>query len=142
MLLTTQYLDEADQLADDRGHRPRLGHRGGTPDELKRQVGEDRVELTLTHADDLTRAREALLPIATGEVVVDARSRTVVVPVAGGYRTLVDAVRRLEVDALAVSDIGLRRPTLDDVFLSLTGRNTEATEDGGRPTPEPPSPSR
>jgi ABC-2 type transport system ATP-binding protein len=134
LLLTTQYLEEADRLADDivvidKG----TVIAGGTPEDLKSRVGGDRVELTVAPGGDLTRAREALAPLADGDVTVDTRGRTVVVPVTGGSTVLVEAIRRLDQEGVAVVDIGLRRPTLDDAFLSLTGHGTD---ESGTDTPQ------
>ncbi|WP_299446924.1 ATP-binding cassette domain-containing protein [uncultured Phycicoccus sp.] len=122
LLLTTQYLEEADQLAD----RIAVIDHGkviaeGTADDLKDRLGGERVEVVVTHDDDLGRAREVLSGVGVGEAVVDARSRRLTVPVTGGAGVLVEVVRRLDDAAIAVSDLALRRPTLDDVFLTLTG---------------------
>ncbi|WP_440899877.1 ATP-binding cassette domain-containing protein [Actinosynnema sp.] len=131
LLLTTQYLEEADRLADriagiDRGRVIALG----TADELKDQVGGERLELAVGTAADAATASRALAPLAVGEVVVDERSHRLLVPVAGGARVLVEAVRRLDAEAVTVLDVGRRRPPLDDVFQALTGRAAELAEDG------------
>ena len=124
VLLTTQYLDEADRLADriaviDRG----LVIAEGTPSELKEQVGGDRLEI---HLCDGRRGEEAipvLAPIASERPFVEDGS--VSVPVAQRRGTIADAVRRLDEAGIAIDDIAVRTPTLDDVFLNLTGRATE-----------------
>ncbi|MBR7744161.1 ATP-binding cassette domain-containing protein [Phycicoccus sp. BSK3Z-2] len=130
LLLTTQYLEEADQLAD----RIAVIDHGrviaeGTADELKDQVGGERVEVVVADAADLGRAHEVLGGIGIGEVGVDDRTRRVTVPVSGGASVLVEAVRRLDDAGVTVSDLALRRPTLDDVFLTLTGRSAEEIDD-------------
>jgi ABC-2 type transport system ATP-binding protein len=134
ILLTTQYLEEADRLADrmvviDRG---RVIARG-TADELKAQVGGERLELTVATAEQLRRAADALRPLAQGEAQLDEQTRRLSMPVTGGTETLAEALRRLAVTSVQVLDVGLRRPDLDDVFLTLTGH---AAEDAAEP-PEP-----
>ena len=130
ILLTTQYLEEADRLADavvvvDRG---RVIARG-TADELKAQVGGERLELTVATVGDLALAAGAPAPLsATGEPRVDEQTRRLTLPVTGGTATLAEALRRLADRGVQVLDVGLRRPDLDDVFLTLTGH---AAEDAG-----------
>ncbi len=138
VLLTTQYLDEADHLAD----RIAIIDHGkviaeGTPDELKSMAGDDVIQVHVAHLADVDRAIEILAPMGTGEPRVDRPTRSVAVPVDKGSARLLEAVRAMDSLGLEVSDIGLRRATLDEVFLSLTGRPAEAARDAepdaGRP---------
>ena len=130
VLLTTQYLEEADQLADRIlviDHGKAIAE--GTADDLKSRVGAERIEVTVTDAATLERARQVLARFAVGEQQVDARARSLITPIAGGATALAEALHELNRARVAVQDVGLRRPTLDDVFLTLTGHAADPTED-------------
>jgi ABC-2 type transport system ATP-binding protein len=123
VLLTTQHLDEADQLADlitvvDHGRVIAEG----TSAELKAKVGGERVLLTVAAESDLAAARNVLGRIADGLPHVDPAARTVEAPVVGGARRMPEIVRELDAAGVLLDDLGIRRPSLDDVFLTLTGR--------------------
>jgi len=129
LLLTTQYLEEADRLANEIvviDHGRSIAR--GTADQLKSQIGGERVELVIASRDDLTRARETLTFFAVGEVMLDEQTRTLTAPVSGGSGVLTEVLRGLDSNSIGVLDVGLRRPTLDDVFLTLTGRVAEETD--------------
>jgi ABC-2 type transport system ATP-binding protein len=128
VLLTTQYLDEADRLADtiaviDRGRVIAEG----TPDALKDRLGGERLEVRLSDPAAADAAVRALTPMSDEPVGAD--EGTVSLTVRGRSGTIVDAVRRLDEAGVGVEDLGLRRPTLDDVFLTLTGHAAETTDD-------------
>jgi ABC-2 type transport system ATP-binding protein len=122
LLLTTQYLEEADELADaiavvDHG---KIIARG-TADELKSQVGGERIEVVVHGRDAMLQAIEILARMAGERPIVDEHTRKLTIPAHGGVARLVQVVRDLDEAGIGIDDIGLRRPTLDDVFLSLTG---------------------
>jgi ABC-2 type transport system ATP-binding protein len=132
LLLTTQYLEEADRLADtvaviDRGRIVA----SGTPDELKGRVGGEVLEVSLADARQAVTAESALAPLAAGPVRVEGHQLSV--PVSRAAGAVVAAVRHLDAAGVEADDLVLRRPTLDDVFLTLTGRaaSDEAVSAGG-----------
>jgi len=121
VLLTTQYLDEADQLASqisvmDRGRVIAEG----TADELKRQLGGDRVTITVPGDASPTRVSELLAAAIGGDVIADGDARTVTVHAGAGVTVLAEIVRVLDAANVEPDDLVLRRPTLDEVFLALT----------------------
>jgi len=130
VLMTTQYLEEADQLAD---HVVIIDHgrsiANGTPAELKRRAGRDMVEVRVRDRADLEAAAGVLAPLGAEAVRVDGPNRRVAVPVEDGSARLADAVRHLAAADIALDDLGVRRPTLDEVFLALTGRAASAVAD-------------
>ena len=130
VLLTTQYLEEADQLAD---HVVIIDHgrtiATGTPGELKSQAGRDRVEIRVRYTTDLPAAAEVLSRLSDESPVIDEPNRRVAVGVERGTDRLSEAIRSLAEQHIDIDDVGLRRPTLDEVFLALTGRPAdESTE--------------
>ncbi|MBI4122086.1 MAG: ATP-binding cassette domain-containing protein [Parcubacteria group bacterium] len=126
VLLTTQYLEEADQLARtifviDRG---RIITKG-TSDELKNQVGGDILELHVANHAEAGKAAEAIKSFGSETPQADEQTGIVTLPVSGGASVLVDAVRKLDAAQVKLMDIRLRRPSLDDVFMKLTGHSAE-----------------
>jgi ABC-2 type transport system ATP-binding protein len=137
VLLTTQYLEEADELA----HRIAVVDAGkviaeGTSDELKSMVGGDRIEIAVARDADFDRAAAVLAPHVSGDVTPDRAQRRLSGPSPNGTRELTALLRDLDAASIELVDLQLRRPSLDDVFLTLTGRQAEEARDeepaGGR----------
>ncbi|HEX5948894.1 MAG TPA: ATP-binding cassette domain-containing protein [Actinomycetota bacterium] len=129
VLLTTQYMEEADRLAEaivviDRGRKIAEG----TPDELKAQIGGARVEIVLEETADLAAAESCVAIVTDEEVHVDESTRTVTAGISGGVEVLGQILPILREKQISVADVGLRHPTLDDVFLSLTGHAAEVED--------------
>ncbi len=132
VLLTTQYLDEADRLAErivviDTGRVIA----NGTSDELKEQIGGDRLSVTIARAENAERAIAALAPLCRGSVAVDPDSdgRHLLASIHAGDRVVPGAIRALDDAGVDVLDVEVRRPTLDDVFMTLTGKRAESADD-------------
>ena len=129
LLLTTQYLEEADRLAD----RVAVIDNGrviaeGTPDDLKSRVGGEVLDVTVTPPGDAVATAAVLATVACGEVHVDPASGLVSVPVVGRGPLAAEAVRLLDGAGVEIADLAFRRPTLDDVFLALTGHAAELVD--------------
>lgn len=125
LLLTTQYLEEADELADtiavvDKGRIIAQG----TADELKSQVGGERIEVVVRERSEVSRARQLLASQTRAAVDLDEHTRRMTIPSTGGVGELINVVQALGAADILIDDVTLRRPTLDDVFLSLTGQHT------------------
>jgi daunorubicin resistance ABC transporter ATP-binding subunit len=136
LLLTTQYLEEADRLADQLAV---LDHgrviATGTATALKARVGGDRLELQAPPGADPAPLAAAMDGLGSGPPAVDSALGRVVLPVADGPGILPEVAARLDTSGLRVADLAVRRPTLDDVFLALTGQPTTAADHD--PTPDP-----
>jgi ABC-2 type transport system ATP-binding protein len=137
VLLTTQYLDEADQLSDqicviDLGRVIA----SGSPTELKMSLGSDRMDLVLRNTADLDRTAELIARVVGSEADIDADNRRLSAPVENRVSTLTEVLRAIEAAGIDAEDVALRRPTLDEVFLHLTGRrptDDETPTDGTTP---------
>jgi ABC-2 type transport system ATP-binding protein len=131
LLLTTQYMEEADQLADNIvviDHGRVIAE--GTSDQLKTELGGERVEVIVERKSDIRLAQTVLNAVAVGDVQIDQQSRRLTAAVDDGTEALRKALQHLRRSEVSVLDVGLRRPTLDDVFLTLTGHAAEPSEDG------------
>lgn len=140
VLLTTQYLEEADQLARDIvivDHGKVIA--AGTPDELKSRGGNDVIEVRPHSASDLRAVADVLATVATEPARTDADTQRVSAPVDGGAAQLSTVVRLLDDRGLSVDDVGLRRPTLDEVFLALTGQPLDLTSEPTDPAAAAPA---
>jgi ABC-2 type transport system ATP-binding protein len=130
LLLTTQYLEEADRLAHDIcvvDHGKVIAR--GTSDELKAQIGGERIEVVVHRRDHMEPAGAVLKALGKGELTVEEHTRRITAPVIGGAKLLAEVIRELDSRGVEIDDIGLRRPTLDDVFISLTGHQAEFADD-------------
>jgi ABC-2 type transport system ATP-binding protein len=133
VLLTTQYLEEADLLADrivviDSGSVIAQG----TSDDLKAQVGGDRIQVTVARGSDLGVARETLARHAEGQVHVDPESRSVDASVPAGATAIPAIATAMSAAGVVMDDLGMARPSLDDVFLTLTGHSVDPVSDPGK----------
>ncbi|MET9957637.1 ATP-binding cassette domain-containing protein [Streptomyces sp. NPDC006326] len=138
LLLTTQYLEEADHLAHDIcvvDHGKVIAR--GTSDQLKARTGGERVEVVVHDRERITDAGAVLAGFGKGETTVEEHTRKLTVPVTGGAKLLAEVIRELDARGIEIDDIGLRRPTLDDVFISLTGHAAAlADEENGEAPPQ------
>jgi ABC-2 type transport system ATP-binding protein len=126
VVLTTQYLEEADQLANEIvviDHGRAIAR--GTSQELKRRIGGEHLDVHLARAEDLARVETVLRGVAIGAVRIEVEEALISVPVAKGVEALGSVMAELTAQNVEIVDIGLRRPTLDDVFMELTGHRTQ-----------------
>ncbi|MFJ6936932.1 ATP-binding cassette domain-containing protein [Streptomyces sp. NPDC101132] len=130
LLLTTQYLEEADRLAHDIcvvDHGRVIAR--GTSDQLKAQTGGERVEVVVHEREHIADAAGVLTGFGKSPATVEEHTRKLTVPVTGGAKLLAEVIRELDARGIEIDDIGLRRPTLDDVFISLTGHAAALAEE-------------
>jgi ABC-2 type transport system ATP-binding protein len=130
VLLTTQYLDEADRLASrmvviDHGKAIATG----TPAELKQSAGRSVIEVAVRERDDLAEVAKVLAQINGSDPQIDESTRRVMLSVEGGIELLRDALKHLESLDIVLDDVALRQPKLDEVFLALTGQTLEEEEE-------------
>jgi len=126
VVLTTQYLEEADQLANEIvviDHGRAIAR--GTSQELKRRIGGEHLDVHLARAEDLARVETVLRGVAIGAIRTEVEEALISVPVAKGVEALGSVMAELTTQNVEIVDIGLRRPTLDDVFMELTGHRTQ-----------------
>ncbi len=140
VLLTTQYMEEAERLA----HRVVVLDEGrviatGSVQQLKNQLGGDVIEARVSHSDDLEAVATLFTSLAQTASHTDVERQIVNVPSSGGTHLLLEAGRRLEAAGIPVDDLGIRRPSLDDVFLALTGERALDGEEAETPTPARPA---
>jgi ABC-2 type transport system ATP-binding protein len=136
LLLTTQYLEEADRLAHDIAvvdHGKIIAR--GTSDQLKAQMGGERIEVVVHRRDEIDAAETILTKhsrqgTVQAGITIEQHTRRLTVPVTGGAKLLAEVIRELDSQGIEIDDIGLRRPTLDDVFITLTGHAAEEEENG------------
>ena len=129
VVLTTQYLEEADQLADEIvviDHGRAIAR--GTSQELKRHVGGEHLDVHLARPEDISQVESIVSSVAVGAVRVVVDEALVSVPVASGVDALASVLTELKEKRVDIADIGLRRPTLDDVFMELTGHSAQEEE--------------
>jgi ABC-2 type transport system ATP-binding protein len=128
LLLTTQYLEEADQLADDIvviDHGKVIAR--GTSDALKKEVGGERLEVVVAQ-EDISKTLEIVARVSGNKATLDEGLRRISAPVSTGSMALMEVLRSMDSEGIHALDVGLKRPSLDDVFMSLTGHAAEVEE--------------